>query len=246
MEPIICSAAREYKQLAQLVTLNYQLVMTYNQLVSVLVETGLSPEQLAPKLGVASMTLRRIQKKGGKKALSKGYERTALEGVYQLLTEGYLSSSSKAVQEILTQSSSLSFQAVLKSLEITQAIAGATNPGHDTQQDKITIALYQIGINEKRRNEVDQSKEKLSRFKKMGQDWNDRISSLWKIIKTSRLTSLDKMVAYGALFYLIFPFDLIPDHIPVVGLIDDFGILGFAMAYYLKKFPELMATFSSI
>jgi uncharacterized membrane protein YkvA (DUF1232 family) len=46
-------------------------------------------------------------------------------------------------------------------------------------------------------------------------------------------------VAYGALFYLILPFDLIPDSIPVFGYVDDFGILGFAVAYYARKFPEL-------
>jgi uncharacterized membrane protein YkvA (DUF1232 family) len=210
--------------------------MTFNMLKAVLNETGLSPELLAPKLGVASMTLRRWQKKPGAGKLPKGYERTVLEGIYQLLAEGHLNSSSEAVKKVLAASSSLSFAAVLKSLEIGDAVSASG----DSQQDKMTIALSQIGVNEKRRNEVDESKEKLQGFKKLGADWNLRVSALWNVVRSSRLTPIDKLVAYGALFYLIFPFDLIPDHIPVVGLIDDFGILGFAMAYYAKKFPELM------
>ena len=210
--------------------------MTYAQLRAILEETGLSPELLAPKLGVASMTLRRWQKKSGSGKLEKGYERTVLEGIYQLLAEGHLKSESETVQKILAGASSLSFAAVLKSLEIGDAVSATGS----SQQDKMTVALSQIGVNEKRRTEVDESREKLQGFKKLGKDWNDRISGLWNIVRSSRLTPIDKLVAYGALFYLIFPFDLIPDHIPVIGLIDDFGILGFATAYYLNKFPELI------
>lgn len=212
--------------------------MTYSQLNAVLAETGQSPEQLAPTLGVASMTIRRWQKKPGSAKVPKGYERTVLEGVYQLLAEGHLDSGSEAVQKMLAGSASLSFAAVLKSLEITDAVTGKGSG--ESQQDKMTIALSQIGVNEKRRAEVDQSRDKLQGFKKLGKDWNERISALWIVVRSTKLTPIDKLVAYGALFYLIFPFDLIPDHLPVVGLVDDFGILGFAMAYYLRKFPEII------
>jgi uncharacterized membrane protein YkvA (DUF1232 family) len=37
------------------------------------------------------------------------------------------------------------------------------------------------------------------------------------------------------LFYLICPFDLIPDNIPVFGMIDDYAILGVAWEYYVKR-----------
>ena len=47
------------------------------------------------------------------------------------------------------------------------------------------------------------------------------------------------VAAYGALFYLFTPFDLVPDVMPVFGYVDDFGMLGFAVAYYGAKFPHL-------
>jgi uncharacterized membrane protein YkvA (DUF1232 family) len=50
---------------------------------------------------------------------------------------------------------------------------------------------------------------------------------------------MEKLSAYGALFYLITVFDLIPDTIPVFGVLDDFAILGIVTAYYLRKFPDL-------
>jgi uncharacterized membrane protein YkvA (DUF1232 family) len=73
----------------------------------------------------------------------------------------------------------------------------------------------------------------------MGKDWAERISSLMKVLESNELHTFDKLVAYGALFYLIFPFDLIPDYIPVFGYMDDFIVLGFAVAYYIKRFPHL-------
>ena len=55
----------------------------------------------------------------------------------------------------------------------------------------------------------------------------------------NRLVLSHLYVAFGALFYLICPFDLIPDAIPVIGYADDFIVLGIAVLYYRKRFPHL-------
>jgi uncharacterized membrane protein YkvA (DUF1232 family) len=60
-----------------------------------------------------------------------------------------------------------------------------------------------------------------------------------KVLNSRDLHTFDKLVAYGALFYLLCPFDLIPDYVPVFGYMDDFIVLGFAVAYYVKRFPFL-------
>jgi uncharacterized membrane protein YkvA (DUF1232 family) len=213
------------------------MVMTFNQLRTVLLESHLSPEELAPKLGVASMTIRRWKDEPGKKNLPKAYERSVLEGIYQLLIEGHLNSESDAVQTAISSAPSLSFQAVLKTLGVADDVLKSDS----NQEDKMTLALYQIGASEKRKKEVDQAKSKLQVLKKMGQEWTKRISMLMDIIQSKKFTVVDKLVAYGALFYLICPFDLIPDQIPVIGYVDDFAILGFAIAYYLRKFPEFFS-----
>ena len=86
--------------------------------------------------------------------------------------------------------------------------------------------------------EVKENKEKVFSFKKLGEEWTSRIGLLWKVVQSKKLTSLDKMIAYGALFYLLTPIDFIPDHIPFFGLLDDFGVLGIAATYYKTKFSE--------
>lgn len=39
-----------------------------------------------------------------------------------------------------------------------------------------------------------------------------------------------KAIIIGALGYLIFPLDIVADILPVVGFVDDLGVLGFALA----------------
>lgn len=209
--------------------------MTFAELNAVLDATQLSPEQLAPYFGVGSMTVRRWQKEPKTRRVPKGHRWSIIESVYQLVLEGKLSTDDPNVKGMLKGSTPLSFQAIIKGMGASDAVLKSD----ESQQDKIMTVLSQIGGNETHKTEVEESGTKLSYFKKMGSEWQNRISSLVRVIQSTELSGLDKWVAYGALFYLITPLDLIPDHIPVIGLIDDFGVLGFALAFYVKRYPEL-------
>jgi uncharacterized membrane protein YkvA (DUF1232 family) len=48
---------------------------------------------------------------------------------------------------------------------------------------------------------------------------------LFYAVKSERMPLKEKAIVLGALGYFIFPFDLIPDFIPVVGYADDFAVL---------------------
>jgi uncharacterized membrane protein YkvA (DUF1232 family) len=105
--------------------------------------------------------------------------------------------------------------------------------------DKVLIGLSEIGASPQHQSEVRQNKKEISRFRKLGEEWSRRITTLGAVIRSRKLTQMEKLSAYGALFYLITVFDLIPDTIPVFGVLDDFAILGIVTAYYLRKFPDL-------
>ena len=45
--------------------------------------------------------------------------------------------------------------------------------------------------------------------------------ALWKLARHRDTPRLAKLVAWGVLAYAVSPIDLIPDFIPVVGLLDD-------------------------
>jgi len=211
--------------------------MQYSQLVRIMDETGLSPEQISGPLGVSGMTYRRWLKCKPSSRIPQEYERNIAGGIYQLLAEGKLKHDSKAVSGFLESNMPEFFQAAISQFNVSPDLSTGTG----NYQDKITMALSQIGNSGKVRETVDNQKSAISKFAKWGSDWKNRIALLTDVVRSKKLSLLDKLVAYGAFFYLVTPIDLIPDSIPVFGYIDDFGILGFAAAYYYKKYPNLFS-----
>jgi uncharacterized membrane protein YkvA (DUF1232 family) len=211
------------------------LFMRYSHLLSLMEEADLSPEQLAKRLGISGMTVRRWQRQPGNKELPKLYEKSLVGVIQELVTEGKLPPESPAVKAVIAEEGSWTLPSSVDSLGITQNMLqeASHNPKH------LVESLSQLGANEDKKTEVDQHKKKILSFRKMGAEWSTRISSLMRVLESSELHTFDKLVAYGALFYLLCPFDLIPDYIPVFGYMDDFIVLGFAVAYYVKRFPHL-------
>ena len=210
--------------------------MTFGELNAALQVVDLSPEQLAPYFGLGNMTIRRWRDRPSSEKVPLAYERALVEGIYKLVLEGMANGNDPALLRIIESFSSLSFEAIIKTMGVPESVAKSKS----SHQDKMMIALSKIGWSEDHRKLVDSSQKETTRFQALGAEWKSRISSMTAVIRSKNLTKFDKMVAYGALFYLITPFDLIPDHIPVLGLIDDFGVLGFAVAFYAKRFPELV------
>lgn len=211
--------------------------MTYGELRTAIEYVQLSPEVLAPYFGIGSMTIRRWAKLAPTKPVPLAYERGILEGLYKLIVEGKVDAKHSSISSLLECSASLSFEAVIKSMGVSTNLIGAVS----NHQETMTIALSKIGLKETHKKIVDEGTEQIKGFRKLGTEWHSRITRLLKIVRAKKLSRMDKLVAYGALFYLVTPFDLIPDHIPIVGLIDDFGVLGFAVAYYGKiKFSGLL------
>jgi len=57
----------------------------------------------------------------------------------------------------------------------------------------------------------------------------DYSKTLLAAIKSPKTSLKKKAIAVGALIYFISPIDLIPDHIPVVGYLDDLAVLSLAV-----------------
>lgn len=61
---------------------------------------------------------------------------------------------------------------------------------------------------------------------------------LFYTTKNPAVPTSAKMTILGALGYLIFPVDLIPDFIPVVGLFDDASIIAYALYKVISHIDE--------
>lgn len=52
---------------------------------------------------------------------------------------------------------------------------------------------------------------------------------LWGLLTDERVSNIDKLFVAAAIAYVIMPFDLIPDFIPVIGEIDDIYVIMLAL-----------------
>ncbi|WP_262966826.1 YkvA family protein [Methylobacter psychrophilus] len=66
-------------------------------------------------------------------------------------------------------------------------------------------------------------------IQRLGTEALEKALMLYYALQNPQIPARAKAVIYGALGYLIMPLDVIPDVIPVVGFIDDIGILASAV-----------------
>lgn len=207
--------------------------MRISKLLKLIDETGLSPERAAKRLGVSNMTIRRWRTAPARAALPAMYERAFEPVLWELVAEGLLKEESMARAGFGAHGGE-SFRAALKRLGFPD---DALKP--ETSEKDLLKGLTKIGEDATRAKAVERDLTRLGRFTARGEEWKARITGLCRVIQSKELLRSDKLIAYGALFYFLTPMDLLPDTIPVIGLLDDFAILGIALLSYRKRFPKL-------
>jgi uncharacterized membrane protein YkvA (DUF1232 family) len=60
-----------------------------------------------------------------------------------------------------------------------------------------------------------------------------RLRALVRFFKDGNASILGKLFVLAAAFYVVWPADLIPD-VPVIGWLDDIGVMGLATAYLTR------------
>ena len=59
----------------------------------------------------------------------------------------------------------------------------------------------------------------------------------WRLLRDGRVSIWPKALLLGAIAYVVLPFDLIPDVIPIVGEIDDLVVLVLAARWFMQWCP---------
>jgi uncharacterized membrane protein YkvA (DUF1232 family) len=212
--------------------------MRYRQLTRLLDRAKLSPEKAARELGVSGMTLRRWRGKASDAKLPELYRRAAEPLVRRLVAEGLVHPEDPDAAAVFARSGGDPFQKTLLAVGITPEVLAEP----DAKSGTVVMGLARIGADENRQTQVKASERMFERFRKMSAEWKRRLDDLALVLRSESVPTLDKLVAFGALFYLIAPFDLIPDAIPLFGYVDDFIILGIAALYFRTRFPKLFAS----
>jgi uncharacterized membrane protein YkvA (DUF1232 family) len=80
----------------------------------------------------------------------------------------------------------------------------------------------------------------LSRFLTILPTWG-KLRAFWAMVRDPKAAWGSKLIALVALVYLVFPADILPDMLPLVGWLDDAGVIGLAVAKLtadLKKYQR--------
>ncbi len=68
-------------------------------------------------------------------------------------------------------------------------------------------------------------------------DLISRFRLTWRLVNDSRVPLLTKSIPMLSLLYLIFPIDLIPDIWPVIGQLDDIGVIMLGLTLFVRLCP---------
>ena len=65
----------------------------------------------------------------------------------------------------------------------------------------------------------------------------------WRLMREPRVTAVAKAIPALAALYVVSPLDFVPDILPVVGQLDDLGILILSLKLFLRLCPQAPAAF---
>lgn len=66
----------------------------------------------------------------------------------------------------------------------------------------------------------------------------DRVLLMFAYFKDPETPKLKKIIIAAGLLYFVTPIDIIPDTIPVLGLLDDIGVLSMVASYMINELEE--------
>ena len=65
----------------------------------------------------------------------------------------------------------------------------------------------------------------------------------WRLMREPRVLAVTKAIPALAALYVVSPLDFVPDVLPVLGQMDDLGILIMSLKLFLRLCPQAPATF---
>jgi uncharacterized membrane protein YkvA (DUF1232 family) len=61
---------------------------------------------------------------------------------------------------------------------------------------------------------------------------------IWALARDPRVPTRQKLVLGAIAGYIVLPFDIIPDFIPVLGQLDDLAVLIFGLDFFIRNAPK--------
>jgi uncharacterized membrane protein YkvA (DUF1232 family) len=206
--------------------------LKYSDALGILAEAQLSPEQLAPLIGISNMTYRRWMKRSNKDdEISTLHERGVREAISILRMKGLLPCVNTGEQPQIEQSKF--FESV--SQTIKSLCSAHPGPQSEGEEAFLRDLLQQIGAYSDALPTIQKSAHVFESFQKNHPRFGSDFNVLLYVVRTKGIPQVLKTVACGALLYFLTPVDMIPDFNFGVGYLDDYGVIAFAAAFCQTK-----------
>ena len=103
-----------------------------------------------------------------------------------------------------------------------------------TDEQKAQEMAEKMGKNASK-EDIDNVAENLDSMNKgpLAEVW-DKIQAMWNAFKSPATPAYIKAIIIGGLIYVVSPLDIVPDVIPVVGLLDDVGVVGVVFSQLIR------------
>ena len=103
-----------------------------------------------------------------------------------------------------------------------------------TDEQKAQKMAEKMGKNASK-EDIDNVAENLDSMNKgpLAEVW-DKIQAMWNAFKSPATPAYIKAIIIGGLIYVVSPLDIVPDFIPVVGLLDDVGVVGVVFSQLIR------------
>ena len=181
------------------------------------------------------MTIRRWMKEAPTKKLPATYRSRLSAAIDRLVLDEKLTADSPFAQ-VSSDQLTTSLSSRLKALGFPADSALNSL----SMEESVLTGVQKIGSDPGVIQNVQKGSAAIKKLQKVSRELGDTISTSLKVVRSQKLSTVEKYMAYGALFYLLCPMDLIPDSVPAFGLLDDFSILQLTASYYLKRFENLL------
>ena len=96
--------------------------------------------------------------------------------------------------------------------------------------EDLMSAIHGAGKSFKGQKELEADLDEKLSHAKVDATFLGHCKSLLHAIRSPSVSARNKAICIGALLYFINPIDLIPDHLPVIGYLDDFAVLSLAVS----------------
>lgn len=206
--------------------------MKLAQLFAMIKKADLSPEQFASYLGISGMTIRRWQEQNPENEVPELYKVALVKTVENLILEGFLKFDDVEVLPFLQNRDVDNIKLNLQTLGLDLDELRTLEAKNEAD---IYSALEKVGESTHRQAQVMSRLGDVLNISNLRTEMKESILSLVQVIKEKRHEGRHALVAFGALFYLIAPLDLIPDAVPIFGFVDDFSMLNLSALYYANK-----------